>query len=495
MKKRTNLVAASILALTITACNFTSKKTEVASTSNLQDLETQPNIIYILADDLGYGDLSVYGQTKFETPNIDKLASQGMLFTQHYSGSTVCAPSRSALLTGMNTGHTVVRGNKEIMPEGQYPIPDNTYTLAEALKKAGYTTGAFGKWGLGFPGSEGDPTNQGFDTFFGYNCQRMGHNYYPYHLWSNKDSIDLKNNQGTQKGTYAPSLIHKKTIKFIEQNKDKPFFAYVASIIPHAELAAPEALMEKYRNKFLPEKKYKGVDSGLGYKNGAYGSQDESHAAFVAMIDLLDQQVGDIINKVEELGIAGNTIIIFTSDNGPHQEGGADPDYFNSNGPLKGYKRDLYEGGIRVPMIVKWPGKIKPGSKSSLVSAFWDVFPTFADIVDAQVPKDIDGISLLPEFLGDKKDQKQHEYLYWEFHEKGGRQAVRMGDWKAVKYNVLKNPNAPLELYNLSTDIGEEHNVAEQYPDIVEQMDTTLKSARTPSDVFTFSQETFLNVD
>lgn len=454
---------------------------------------SSPNIIYILADDLGYGDLSCYGQKKFKTPNIDKLASQGMLFTQHYSGSTVCAPSRSTLLTGMHTGHTVVRGNKEIQPEGQYPIPDNTYTLAEAMKKADYTTGAFGKWGLGFPGSEGEPTNQGFDTFFGYNCQRMGHNYYPGHLWSNNDSIVLKNNQGTQKGTYAPSLIHEKTLQFIEQNKDKPFFAYVASIIPHAELAAPEEFMEKYRNKFLPEKAYKGVDSGEGFRTGEYGSQKEPHAAFVSMIDLLDQQVGEIMAKVEELGIADNTIIIFTSDNGPHREGGADPDYFDSNGPLKGTKRDLYEGGIRVPMIAKWPGKIKPGSISNHISAFWDVFPTFADIVGVPKPKNIDGISFLPELLGKNKDQKEHEYLYWEFHEKGGRQAVRMGDWKAVKYNVLKNPDAPLELYNLSNDIGEEHNVANEHPKIVKNMEAILKEARSPSDVFTFSQETYLN--
>lgn len=481
----------------VLSCNFSKKEDReqlAVSKPNLEDI-TKPNIIYILADDLGYGDLSCYGQQKFITPNIDKLASQGMLFTQHYSGSTVCAPSRSALLTGMDTGHTVVRGNKEIMPEGQYPIPDNTYTLAEMMKKAGYTTGIFGKWGLGFPGSEGDPVNQGFDTFFGYNCQRMGHNYYPNHLWSNKDSIVLKGNEGFNKGVYAPSLIHEKTLQFIEQNKDKPFFLYVASIIPHAELAAPESLMKKYRDKFLPEKEYKGVDNGPDYGKGAYGSQKEPHAAFAAMINLLDQQVGEIMNKVEELGIADNTIIIFTSDNGPHTEGGADPDYFNSNGPFKGTKRDLYEGGIRVPMIAKWTGKIKSGSRTDHVSAFWDVFPTFADVIGVETPKNIDGISFLPELLGNKKVQKEHAYLYWEFHEKGGRQAVRKGDWKAVKYNVLKEPNKPLELYNLSNDIGEENNVAKQYPEIVKQMEEIFKNARTPSKVFTFSQKTFLNVD
>ncbi|MDO7172384.1 arylsulfatase [Mariniflexile sp. AS56] len=486
-----------VVAVLLTSCDFSNKnqKTEAIAQNEKNINEKQPNIIYILADDLGYGDLSCYGQDKFKTPNIDKLASQGMLFSQHYSGSTVCAPSRSALLTGMHTGHTVVRGNKEMQPEGQYPIPDNTYTLAEVMKKAGYKTGAFGKWGLGYPGSEGDPISQGFDEFYGYNCQRLGHHYYPDHLWSNNDSIVLKGNAGLSKTEYAPSLIHDKTMEFIEQNKSKPFFLYVASIIPHAELAAPEALMEKYRNKFLPEKKFKGVDSGPDYRKGSYASQNESHAAFVAMIDLLDQQVGEIMDKVEELGIADNTIIIFTSDNGPHKEGGADPKYFDSNGPFKGTKRDLYEGGIRVPMIAKWPGKIKPGSKSELVSAFWDIFPTFTDITGVDTPKNIDGISMLPELLGNKAEQVKHKYLYWEFHEKGGRQAVRMGDWKAVKYNVLKTPDTPLELYNLTNDLGETNNVAAQFPDVVEELEAIFKEARTPSDVFTFSQETFLNVD
>ncbi|MBM1105030.1 arylsulfatase [Aurantibacter crassamenti] len=452
----------------------------------------KPNIIYILADDLGYGDLSIYGQKKFSTPNIDKLAKSGMLFTQHYSGSTVCAPSRSALLTGMHTGHTVVRGNKEIRPEGQYPIPDSTYTLAEAFKKVGYTTGAFGKWGLGFPGSEGDPIKQGFDTFFGYNCQRIGHNYYPYHLWSNNDSIVLSENSNKKDGIYAPELIHKETLKFIETNKDKPFFLFVPSIIPHAELVAPEKYMDKYRTKFSPDKSYKGVDDGPEFNLGPYRSQKESHAAFVAMIDLLDEQVGEIMDKVADLGLADNTIIVFTSDNGPHQEGGADPEFFNSNGPLKGVKRDLYEGGIRVPMIVSWPGKVKPNSNTDHPSAFWDVFPTFSEIVALETPDNLDGISFLPTLLGNVEKQKAHDYLYWEFHEKGGRQAIRKGNWKAVKYNVFDPVNSKIELYDLSKDIGETNDVASEYPAIVEDMKAILLTARTPSDVFTFGQSTYL---
>jgi arylsulfatase A-like enzyme len=363
------------------------------------------------------------------------------------------------------------------------------------MKKSGYVTGAFGKWGLGFPGSEGDPISQGFDEFYGYNCQRLGHHYYPDHLWSNNDSIVLKGNAGQLKEVYAPSLIHEKTLEFIEKNQSKPFFLYVASVIPHAELAAPEALMKKYRNKFLPEKKFKGVDNGPEYRKGSYASQNEAHATFVAMIDLLDQQVGEIMNKVKELGIDDNTIIIFTSDNGPHKEGGADPKYFNSNGPLRGTKRDLYEGGIRVPMIAKWSGKIKAGSTTDHISAFWDVFPTFSDVAGVEIPKNIDGISFLPELLGNYKNQVEHAYLYWEFHEKGGRQAIRMGDWKAVKYNVLETPNKPMKLYNLFNDIGEKNNVANKFPEVVKQIESLFQEARTPSDVFTFNQETFLNVD
>ena len=447
-----------------------------------------PNIIYILADDLGYGDLSVYGQKKYMTPNIDRLAAEGILFSQHYSGSTVCAPSRSALMTGMHTGHTVVRGNYGIKPEGQFPIPDSTLTIAEVLKKAGYSTGAFGKWGLGYPGSEGDPNNQGFDTFYGYNCQTIGHNYYPYHLWSNQDSIVLPENSGKKKGVYAPSLIHGRTLAFIEENKDRPFFAYVPSIIPHAELVAPEEELKRFRGKYVPEKEYKGIDDGPRYKIGGYGSQKESHAAFAAMVGILDRQVGEIVEKVNDLGIADNTIIIFTSDNGPHLEGGADPDYFDSNGSLKGYKRDLYEGGIRVPLLVKWPNKIKPGTVTAHISAFWDVFPTLAEIAEVKETSGLDGISFLPTLLGGSVVQKEHEYLYWEFHEKGGRQAVRMGDWKAVKYNVLENPEASLELYDLSKDIGEEHNVAAYFPKVVAEMESILEKARTPSEVFVFGK-------
>ena len=380
--------------------------------------QQKPNIVYILADDLGYGDLSCYGQKRFQTPNIDKLASQGMLFTQHYAGCTVCAPSRSSLMTGLTSGHTPIRGNKSVTPEGQYPIAAETFTMAEMLKETGYVTGAFGKWGLGSSGSEGDPNNQGFDEFYGYNCQSLAHNYYPGHLWDNQMKVILEGNSGDKFGEYAPEMIQQRALQFIEKNKDKPFFLFYPNTIPHAELLLPEENLKEFRGKFLPEKVFKGAEPGSqNFRNGPYGTQSESHAAFAAMVTLLDQQVGEVVAKLKELGLEKNTIIIFTSDNGPHLEGGADPDYFDSNGPLKGYKRDLYEGGIRVPMIACWPDKIAAGSKSDHVSAFWDVMPTVAELAGVKSPQKIDGISFLPTLLG-KSGQKVHKSMYWELDRK-----------------------------------------------------------------------------
>ena len=453
-------------------------------------VSTRPNIIYILADDLGYGDLSCYGQQKFSTPNIDRLAAGGMRFTQHYSGATVCAPSRSALMTGLHTGHTFIRGNYEVKPEGQYPLPDSVFTLAESLQRAGYVTGAFGKWGLGFPGSEGDPNHQGFDTFFGYNCQRQGHHYYPYHLWYNQDSLVLPANAGQRKGNYAPDLIHEQTLAFIEAHRDTSFFLYVPSIIPHAELVAPDSILANFRGKFGTETPFEGTDGGPKYRTGNYESQDEPHAAFVAMIHILDRQVGEIVRRVEELGIADNTLIVFTSDNGPHEEAGADPTYFDSNGPYRGVKRDLYEGGIRVPMIAYWPGTVKGGSQSDHISAFWDVFPTVAELTGAEAATTTDGISMAPTLRGEGA-QREHEYLYWEFHERGGRQAVRRGKWKAVRYNVKEKPDAMVELYDLSTDPGETHDLAADYPVEEEQLRRLMDGARTPSEVFAFEPNNY----
>ena len=449
-----------------------------------------PNIILIMADDLGYGDIGVYGQSLFPTPNIDRLAKGGIRFLQHYSGSTVCAPSRSALMTGQHSGHTFIRGNLErgftLDNEGQYPLASEELTIAEVLKEANYRTGAFGKWGLGYPGSEGDPNFQGFDQFYGYNCQRVAHNYYPTHLWNNQKKEKLRGNDGATTETYAPELIHQKALSFLEENKESPFFMFYPSVIPHAELLAPMEYMTRYRGLFLPEKKF--IRKKGGYNVGRYNPQEESHAAFAAMINVLDDQVGEIIDKIHELGIAENTLILFTSDNGPHLEGGADPDYFNSNGPLRGYKRDLYEGGIRVPMIAYWPSKIQPGSTTDHPSAFWDFFPTAIEIAGLNNNwADIDGISFLPTLTG--KEQKAHPYLYWEFLKKGGGQAVRMDQWKAVRLNMSNNPDAPIELYRLTDDIGEENNIAEQYPEMVKIMDSLMSNAHEYSEIFPFAHE------
>ena len=473
------------LILLIALVLFVSCKEKVKEKEVVLATEKVPtNIIYILADDLGYGDISCYGQQKFKTPNIDALAASGIKFTQHYAGSTVCAPSRSTLMTGQHTGHTPIKGNKEVKPEGQHPIADAVLTLAEILQDQGYTTGAFGKWGLGYPGSEGAPLKQGFNRFYGYNCQRIGHNYYPYHLWDNDTKVMLKENEEAKEGAYAPTLIHEQTLRFIKENKDTPFFAYVPSIIPHAELKVPEEYLAKYRGALEPEKKYKGCDQNCAsYKIGGYGSQSESHAAFAAMIHLLDKQVGEIVALVKQLGIAENTLIIFTSDNGPHLEGGADPDYFNSNGIFRGYKRDLYEGGIRVPMIASWEGSISPSTVSDHVSAFWDVLPTMAEISGSKIPKNIDGISFLPSLLG--KEQTKHDYLYWEFHANNNKnaQAVLIGnEWKAVR-KVKDKKFQPIELYQLTTDPKEEHDVAQLHPEILIKVEEIIKKEHIASEV------------
>jgi len=445
----------------------------------------KPNIIFLIADDAGYGDFGCYGQDIFTTPNIDRMASEGILFTQHYSGSTVCAPSRSSLLTGQHTGHTFIRGNKGMKPEGQYPLPDTIEVLPELLKKAGYITGGFGKWGLGGPGTEGDPVNQGFDYWFGYNCQSLAHNYYPEYLWDNRDTVFLHGNDNGGTKEFSFDIIHKKALEFIDRNKDNPFFLFLPYTIPHAEILVPEdTLFKKYLGKF-EETAYKGVDEGPSYRKGPYGSQEFPKAAFAAMMERFDLSVGDILQKLDDLGIGSNTIFIVTSDNGPHLEGGADPDFFNSNGILKGYKRDLYEGGIRVPFIVRWPNEIQGSIKSGHISAFWDILPTFCDIAGIEIPESSDGISFLPT-LKQKGRQMKHDYLFWEFYEQGGKQAVRMGDWKGIRLDIKNDPENPLELYNLIEDPEEKNDISKNHPDIVQRIEGIMKEAHTPSEVFTY---------
>lgn len=454
------------------ACGLTNVSAQTAS--------ERPNIVFILADDLGYGDVGCYGQQKFETPNIDLLARRGMRFTQSYSGTTVSAPSRSCLLTGEHSGHTAIRGNKEVKPEGQYPLPEGAAGLFLALKEQGYNTGAFGKWGLGGIGTSGDPNAQGVDRFFGYNCQLLAHSYYPDHLWSDSVRVELTDNNDSipyGEGTYSLDLIHAEAIKWLsDQTTDTPFMFFYPTPLPHAELIVPEdSIIEKYRGKF-PENPHNGAKPGSKYfRKGGYISQEYPHATFAAMIERLDWYVGDIINTLKANGLDENTVIIFASDNGPHQEGGADPDFFDSNGIYRGYKRDLYEGGIRVPMIVSWPGKVEAGSETSQITAFWDFPATFADLAGAKFDGG-DGISFLPTLMGKEEAQKQHDYLYFTFMERDGSQAVRKGPWKLIELK-LRSDNPVFELYNVEEDPSETTNVAAENPQIVEELKQLMSEA------------------
>ena len=429
----------------------------------------QPNIVYIMVDDAGYGDFGCFGQKKFETPNVDRLAAEGLKFTQHYSGSTVCAPTRCCLMMGVHTGHAFIRGNREVKPEGQWPIPKDAVTIPRILKKAGYATGMFGKWGLGAPGTHADPAAH-FDTVYGYNCQRQAHTYYPPHLWSNREKVKLDGK------TYSHDLIQEAALKFIRDHRKGPFFCYVPITIPHAAMHAPEEVVAPFRQKFPQFEKKIGRYAGTQFRNPI--------AAFAGMMTRMDEGVGQVLDLLKELKIDENTIVLFTSDNGPHLEGGHDPKFFDSNGPLRGFKRDLYEGGIRVPLLARWPGKIKAGTTSDLICAHWDMMPTFCDLSGAPTPEGIDGISILPTLLGRPDDQKARDHLYWEFAARGGNQAVRMGKWKGIRKNLRKNREAPVELYDLSQDLGEKKNVADAHPDIVKKILWIMREEHVDSGMF-----------
>ncbi len=448
----------------------------IAAAGARSEATSQPNIIYILLDDAGYGDLSCYGQTKFLTPNIDRLASEGMKFTNHYSGSTVCAPTRSVIMSGLHTGHTPSRGNREIKPVGQFPIPATTFTIAEALKKAGYATGAFGKWGLGNPGSEGDPIHQGFDRFFGYNCQRNAHTYYPTWLFDDLRKIELDGK------TYAHDLIMDKAVEWIDRQHENPFFCFLPVTIPHAAMHVPEKYAAPFREKF-PE---------FENKVGRYGNNKpfakNPAAQFAGMMTALDEGIGRVLKSLKKHQIDQNTIVLLSSDNGPHKEGGHMPNYFNSNGGLRGFKRDLYEGGIRCPLLVRWPGKVEAGSTSNHISAHWDLFPTFCELAGTNPPEGLDGISFLPTLLG--KEQEKHEHLYWEFYEGGGKRAVRIGKWKAVQNQVnRKGKDAPIEIYDLESDRAETSDLAAQNSELIARIQKIFERSHTPSPLWKFKWE------
>ncbi len=421
-------------------------------------VKSRPNVVLVLADDLGYGDLGCYGQKRIQTPNLDKMAAEGVRFSQAYAGSTVCAPSRCCLMTGFHTGHARTRGNRS--PD--LPLRAQDVTVTELLKKAGYRTGLFGKWSLGQLGSTGYPLRKGFDEWFGFFSQVHAHNYYPEHLLDNETDYLLRGNMGTKRTEYAPDLFTGRALEFIAKQDDRPFFLHVCYTAPHAN------------NEM-------GRDTGDGmqvpgyepYQAEAWPNQEKG---FAAMITRMDRDVGRILQSLQSSGLERNTLVIFTSDNGPHKEGGHDPNFFSSSGPLRGIKRDLYEGGIRVPALAWWPGTIEAGQVSDQVWAFWDILPTLAELAGVSTPSGLDGRSIVPALLG--KKLPEHDFLYWEFHEGRFAQAVRIGRWKAVR----QNPGKPVELYNLAEDLAESRNVAGDHPDVVKRAIDLFRTARTESE-------------
>jgi arylsulfatase len=475
------------------------------------DSNRPPNIIYILADDLGYAELGCYGQEKIKTPHIDRMAAEGMRFTQHYCGNAVCAPSRCSLMTGKHPGHAYVRSNRKAdLPaelreryglefSGQEPLPDDEITMGEVLQRNGYATAAVGKWGLGHIGTTGDPNLQGIDLFFGYNCQGHAHSFYPGHLWRNRTKILLDNNPpvpghaklspeadphdpasyASYKGQdYTPDRMIEAALQFIRDHRTGPFFLYFPSTIPHLALHIPDEELKPYLGQW----------EETPFVGNGYTPHHTPRAAYAAMISRLDKDVGHILALLDSLGIAEDTLVMFSSDNGTtHLDKEVDFEFFNSVGPLRGLKGSLYEGGIRVPMIARWPGRIEPATTTDHISAFWDVLPTVAEVAGAELPPNLDGISFAPTLLGDHDLQQRHPFLYWEFTGYGGQQAVRMGNWKAVRQEMLRRTNPDplkIELYNLESDIGESQDVANKHPQVVARMRKIMRSEHQPSSLF-----------
>ena len=470
----------------------------------------RPNIVFIIADDLGYGDLGSYGQKVIRTPSLDRLASQGMRFTQHYSGHNVCAPSRCVLMNGLHPGHAYIRDNRQAQrfdlkyTEGQTPVPPGSLKLPLLLDELGYTIGGFGKWGLGPVGSTGDPLKQGFDRWFGYNCQAVAHNFYPTHLWDNDRQIALNNpafpahqpklppdaDPNDPKtyahfsgNDYAPDLIGAKALEFLRDNKDRPFFLYYPTTVPHLALQVPQDSLDEYAGK-IPDEPYLGGHGYLPHR--------QPRAAYAAMITRMDREVGRVMDLISELGLDERTIIVFVSDNGPvfDRHGGTDSDFFNSAAGLRGRKGSNYEGGLRVPCIVRWTGKIKPASVTDHISGFEDWLPTLLELAGAKerIPGDIDGISFAPTLLGQK--QEHRPFVYRESPGYGGQQSIRAGDFKAIRTNLHPRPKAPdqkpgeIELYNLASDPTESKDIAAQHPDVVEKLSAMMQREHVKSDLF-----------
>lgn len=446
---------------------------------------SKPSIIFILADDMGIGDVGAYGQQKIRTPNIDRIAAEGMRFTGFYSGHCVCAPSRCTLMTGKHTGHSVVRNNVQRAPndEGQVPMPQGTVTVAQLLKKAGYATAIVGKWGLGMPQDKSSPLDFGFDHHYGYLCQGVAHTYYPPYLWRDNSKEMLEGNppyDPSMRGvipptgkTYSADLIGNDGLGWLRAHQGGPFFLYFASTVPHLSLQVPEDSLAEYKGKWT-ETPFRDTKH--------YANNETPRATYAAMITRFDRDIGRLLDLLRELKLEENTLVFFSSDNGAvFPISGTDPVFFGSTGGLRGYKQDLFEGGIRTPFLARWPGHVKAGSTSNHMGAFWDMLPTFCELVGITPPADIDGISILPTLLG-QPGQKQHDHLYWEYHSGGSAQAVRFGEWKAIRNGVKKAPDSTPELYNLAADPAEKTNVAAEHPDVTAKAAALLKSARTPSE-------------
>lgn len=441
-----------------------------------------PNIIFILADDLGYGDIGCYGQTKIQTPNLDRMAAEGIRFTQFYAGSTVCAPSRSVLMTGLHTGHTRVRGNAgQKNPEAQI-LRDEDVTVAEVLKKAGYATGLIGKWGLGQDGTSGHPNRQGFDYFFGYLDQTHAHNHFPDFLWRNTERVPLANGivpvgkegagYATNRVEYAGDLFAREALAFIEKHAREPFFLFYSVVVPHANNERARALKDGME---VPD-------------YGPYAGMDWTapNKGYAAMITRMDADVGRLLSRLKQLGLDERTIVFFSSDNGPQKEGGNDPTFFASSGPWRGIKRDLYEGGIRVPLIARWPKHIAPGTVSGHVGYFGDFMATAAELAGVKPPAKLDSISFLPTLLGRANRQPTHDYLYWEFYERGFSQAVLIdGRWKAIR---LKDTSQPIAIYDLKNDPGESNDVSSQNGRILKKAARLMQAAHQPSELWPVPQ-------
>lgn len=441
----------------------------------------RPNVIYILADDLGYGDLSCTGQTHFRTPNIDRLAAEGMRFTDHYCGSTVCMPSRASLLTGLHQGHVSIRGNrgdKRLRPDPQ------EVTVAGVLKRSGYATANFGKTGVTNSDSAEAVLEKGFDVFVGQTSHGAAHRQYPVEIVRNLERQTIDGNQGREGRVYGNQIYFDEAIAFIKANKDRPMFVHIAPTLPHADLNAPPEYLERFVGRFDEPERQPPEDATKGYRFTKHPK-----ATYVAMVTYLDDQVGRVMEAVRAEGLDENTIILFASDNGAMNEGGFERTWFDSSGKLRGGKRDLYEGGIRTPLLVRWPGMIEAGAVTDHPSAFWDVLPTLAELAGAAVPAGLDGISFRPTLLSKPGEQAAHKYLYWEFHEQGGKQAVRMGKWKGVRLNVGQQPAGPIELYDLASDPSEATNVAAEHVEVVRQIEEIMVTARTPSKIYQFDRK------